>query len=605
MKGVVSKLSRTIIGVGLVAGILYGCASKGAITGGPVDAVPPTVFKTTPELNMLNFQGKEVEIIFDEPIKKPTYGKEIFISPLPDKRPKIIQSDNGKKIRIVFSDPLAPQTTYVFTLNSIQDNNAGVEMEVPYTLAFSTGDALDSMQISGQIYAPIVSKGTLGMMVMLFDADSVREDSFFQRRPYYISISDSSGKFSFSYLRRSPYKIYGVLDGDQSYTYNSLDEPIALAESPIVNFDDSLSDTDLKLYAFKPDTKPPLYKSSDWVNDSVWSVKFTERFFSDSISVFYVDTTGKPIDTLDTYTFLGGSEQELLIYAGKKTVSPRFLRITSLIDSLGNKEDTTLRLGGGKNRFLETPLLKAPAFDLENQRIRFYSSWPLDILDTLSIFVSDTVTTRGAKKTDSTFNGKSLVPKIPYVNRVSVPIQKAGFLGEILFKGKMTPGKPYLLHISGKYLGDPDTTYQYPIQLPVAEKFGTLAGTLKLRGYKGPIVAYLKKEKTTIRTIYDTTFAFTFLEPAGYQFEVVLDSDGNKTWTPGSLRPYKLPEKRVLQSVATAVRANWEVEEEEVPIDAEKPIPDRIRSSAKPTDKAGEKASQKKEQKPKQKKPGK
>ena len=110
----------------------------------------PTIEKTFPENQSLHFDGNEVKIVFSEAVRAPAFDKEIFISPLV-RRPKIIRSDNAKRIKIKFAEDLRPQTTYIITLTDIQDNQEGNKMEEAYILAFSTGDQLDSMAIKGEI----------------------------------------------------------------------------------------------------------------------------------------------------------------------------------------------------------------------------------------------------------------------------------------------------------------------------------------------------------------------------------------------------------------------------------------------------------------------
>ncbi|MEO1448284.1 MAG: Ig-like domain-containing protein, partial [Bacteroidota bacterium] len=110
---------RILILTGLALSV-WACAQPGTLTGGPRDEIPPTVQRTEPAAASLFFEGQSVKIVFSEPVRKPTFGKEIFISPLV-KRPKIIQSDSGKRIRIEFDEPLRPETTYLITLKEIKD----------------------------------------------------------------------------------------------------------------------------------------------------------------------------------------------------------------------------------------------------------------------------------------------------------------------------------------------------------------------------------------------------------------------------------------------------------------------------------------------------
>ena len=215
--------------------LLAACAQPISPTGGPRDETPPEVEKTFPESQALNFDGNEVRIIFSEAVRAPAFDKEIFISPLV-KRPKIIRSDNAKRIRIKFAEELRPQTTYIITLTDIQDNQEGNKMEEAFILAFSTGDQLDSMEIAGKILSPLIGQGEKEMMVLLFDADSIVNNDILRKRPAYVTKTNDRGEFEFKYLRNSPYKVFGLSDADKSNTYSQPTEKIALSEDSVITF---------------------------------------------------------------------------------------------------------------------------------------------------------------------------------------------------------------------------------------------------------------------------------------------------------------------------------------------------------------------------------
>ena len=66
---------------------------------------------------------------------------------------------------------------------------------------------------------------------------------------------------------------------------------------------------------------------------------------------------------------------------------------------------------------------------------------------------------------------------------------------------------------------------------------------------------------------FDTVFQFLYLEAGSYQVHVLLDQDGNHTWTPGSLNPYRLPERWVKGMETYTVRANWDFDEQVIELD--------------------------------------
>ena len=103
--------------------------------------------------------------------RPPTYGKDLFISPfLPE--PPII-SLAGKKVKVIFPEQLLDSTTYVLSFTEIKDENASNKMEA-FTLAFSTGPAIDSMEVKGKVEGiDWKGSGIADVTLLLFDADSV------------------------------------------------------------------------------------------------------------------------------------------------------------------------------------------------------------------------------------------------------------------------------------------------------------------------------------------------------------------------------------------------------------------------------------------------
>ena len=132
------------VAVGL---LLAACASIGSPEGGPRDYTPPQVVKMSPMANSVNFKGNKVEITFDEIINLKDQQKKVIISPAPKTQPQI--RTVGKKLTIEFRDELEENTTYVIDFsNAIEDNNESNQLD-GYTFAFSTGDEIDTLAVSG------------------------------------------------------------------------------------------------------------------------------------------------------------------------------------------------------------------------------------------------------------------------------------------------------------------------------------------------------------------------------------------------------------------------------------------------------------------------
>jgi len=564
-------IGTRLIWVLVLLWLVGGCANQISPTGGEADKIPPTITRTVPSDQSTNVETGKVKLYFDEAIKKPTYGTEILISPLPRVRPRLYMSDNGKRLKIKFNDDLNPNTTYVITAKEIADFYAGNTLESVYTFAFSTGDQLDSMKVRGQVQSPILGKGQEDMILMLFPADSIVDNDIFLKQPDYISQTDASGKFSFQNLRDIPYKIYGVVDNDQSASYSQLAEIIAIAEDPVITFDDTSTTTTVKLYSFLPDNQAPTFSDYLWFNDSILTLEISERFLIDSLSINMADSLQKGDRPVSTYTAIPNSENTLILKASYLLGERSHVKLAALVDSLGNREDTVFQLRPSREKKPENPLMIKPSYDLAVQEMTFYSSWPLKSSDTSFMILTDTVTYK-PQSSDTIPSLPAISDNIPYVNTIPYSLEINGFQGVISPANTPDPEMPYVLHIKGDVLGYEDTVFRYKLEWPDPAAYGIWSGVVTSDEYSGSYVLELFKDDKLVRTTYNSEFNYQFLAPGTYQVRVVLDEDSNRVWTPGSLDPYRLPEKKYLSPMQATVRANWSIEEDTIEVFTDIPI---------------------------------
>ena len=143
--------------------IIIGCATQVPPSGGPLDTTPPEIVKTYPENGTVNFKGNYVEVEFSEYVDKRSVQDAIYISPYI--QGEIQYKWSGRKLKLVFPEKLKDSTTYVITFGTeIKDLNAGNKMKESFTLAFSTGSAIDSGSIEGKIFS---NKGNFMVLMLI------------------------------------------------------------------------------------------------------------------------------------------------------------------------------------------------------------------------------------------------------------------------------------------------------------------------------------------------------------------------------------------------------------------------------------------------------
>ena len=126
-----------------------GCANIAPPTGGPRDTIAPRLLKINPPDSTLNFRAKEIVLNFDEFIDIKDAANNIIFTPTFNTPPKI--SANLRTIKIEFQEPLDTATTYVLSFgNAIVDVNESNALK-NFNYIFSTGKALDSLEIQGKV----------------------------------------------------------------------------------------------------------------------------------------------------------------------------------------------------------------------------------------------------------------------------------------------------------------------------------------------------------------------------------------------------------------------------------------------------------------------
>ena len=205
------------------------CANIGTPEGGPRDYTPPRVVKTSPANGAVNFKGNKVEITFDEIVQIKDQQSKVVVSPAQKEMPVI--RNNGRKVTVEFRDTLKPNTTYVvdFT-NAIEDNNEGNVLD-GYSFAFSTGESIDSLQVSGMA---LRASDLEPMQHILVGLHSNLSDTAFAQIPLErISRTNDRGQFTLRNLKPGRYHIFALNDADGDYRM-ARTEDMAFCDSVIV-----------------------------------------------------------------------------------------------------------------------------------------------------------------------------------------------------------------------------------------------------------------------------------------------------------------------------------------------------------------------------------
>lgn len=219
--------------MGVLAFLLAACASIGTPDGGRYDEEPPYVVKSHPDDNATGVTTKKIRISFNEYIKLENASEKVIISPA-QLEPANVRAD-GKQIRVDLYDSLKANTTYTIDFSdAVEDNNEGNPMG-NYTFSFSTGDVIDTMEVSGNVVAASNLEPVKGTLVGLLPCDSTWHDSLFRTIPLLrLGRTNGSGRFTIKGVKPGRYRCFALKDGDGNFCFSQKSEEIAFDTTVIV-----------------------------------------------------------------------------------------------------------------------------------------------------------------------------------------------------------------------------------------------------------------------------------------------------------------------------------------------------------------------------------
>lgn len=224
------RLISSLLGVTAMVATLWSCASQGHPDGGPLDETPPRFIASVPTEGAVNNSKSKITLQFDEFIKLEKPSEKVVVSPPQIQMPEI--KANGKKISINLLDSLKANTTYTIDFSdAIVDNNEGNPLG-NFAFTFSTGAAIDTMEVAGTVLDASNLEPVKGILVGLH---SNLADSAFTKLPFdRVARTDSRGRFNIRGVAPGKYRIFGLTDTDQNFAYTQKSEVLAFNDSLII-----------------------------------------------------------------------------------------------------------------------------------------------------------------------------------------------------------------------------------------------------------------------------------------------------------------------------------------------------------------------------------
>lgn len=598
---------------------IVSCARMGSPDGGWFDEEPPRVIGTSPTDKGTNVNSQKVRIFFNEFIKIDNPSEKVIVSP-PQMEPPEIKA-TGRAIFVELKDSLKPNTTYTIDFSdAITDNNEGNPLG-SYTYSFSTGEEIDTMEVSGYVLEAEDLEPVKGIAVGVYRSDA--PDSVFRTEPLLrITRTDSRGHFVIKGIAPGSYRAFALQDLDGNYAFSQKNEKIAFnhdifvpSSKPDTRYDTIWRDTlhierifaipythflpdDIVLRAFtEPQTERHLLKTerkdADRLNffftygDSLlpeikglnfdaskaFVVEANEK--RDTMTYWLRDTMLVNQDTLqielryrDTDT-LGNlvTRADTVEMIPKTSYAKRLKQQQKEFDDWKKAQEKLKKRGQPYDsvmppKFLEIKLKAAGQLDPDH-RIYIDSPTPFEKVDSSQIRLS--------MKVDTLWQ-----PVDFKLRQLSVRQLELGHEWQL--------GAEYSLEIDSAAISDiygiDCKAIKQTVKVKNEDAYTKLSFGLVGMNGQNAVVQLLNNSGNPVKQVVSTTgqVEFLYVEPGTYFLRMFVDENGNGRWDTGEYDADRQPEPVYFLHEAIECKAKWDVNKQWNP--TERPLylqkPDKI-----------------------------
>jgi hypothetical protein len=557
--------------------IAFGCAKVGMPSGGPKDKEIPVIVKSVPANGATGFRNKEIVVSFNEYVVLDKISEKFMVSPPMKKRPEI--SIRGKSIRIKFEDELRDSTTYTFYFqDAIRDLNEGNAIN-NYQFVFSTGPFIDSLSVTGNVYSALNLDPPENTLVLLYS--QLEDSSVVKQIPAYITRAEGNGAFRIDNVHPGTYRLYALVDADNSKNYNNRDEMFAFYNEPV-------QVTPAKNYLpVKKDTvKTTITKPADGKNPFIPPLtgEFPLTLFQAEKKLHYLTSSSRKQPYQLTYTLSLPPDTMKFEFSIPETSPERYF-----IEKSRNFDTITVWLTDSTiyNRQQIETIIRFPftdtlgITDLKTDTITMRYLAPraprTKVVKRISYKVSTGITSqvRPDKQIILTAPAPFMPPDTSKLvlfellkeDKIRHPFSLAKDTNNAcryFVNTNLKPGKNYLFitdsaafsSIYGEY--SDSAGIRFSVLTP--ESFGKLI--LDIKGYEGEkIIQLLDNSEKLIRQAYlknTGKLEFPLLEKGNYRIRAIFDINNDGKWTTGDFDIHRQPEPVSYYPEETEIPENWQ-----------------------------------------------
>ncbi len=327
-----------------------------------MDTAPPEVVSVSPQPNSTQVDlNSKIEITFSERMSNKPTEESIFISPFP-KEP-FDYKWKGRRIILSPPEPLVKSKTYVVTVGTGAQDLRRNHLSKSYTFAFSTGSALDSGTISGEVWtrqrdgstsfgfaqdkslttSAFETEAEVSVWAYLF-SDAVEADPQ-KDKPEYITQSDVEGKYVFRSLSIGEYRLFAVQDLNRDQVWDADREAIGVSTQDVELTLPDVSEDHVDFILALRDTTRPSLLNCQALNKNLVRLDFDERLREESVlnpGNFRIQSVAVSESLeVDEVFFTQSGAQNIFILTGQMIPEEKYgVEALNLEDESGNPLDT-------------------------------------------------------------------------------------------------------------------------------------------------------------------------------------------------------------------------------------------------------------------------
>ena len=541
--------------------IVFSCARKLPPPGGPEDKTAPEILYTSPENESIGVDlTPEIVIGFSERMDKKSLANAIFMAPPTEGALRIRWKKND--LILSFSDSLQIDRTYLVTIGSGAADEHRNKLINSHTLAFSTGESLDSGRIAGLVRSG--GKPFAGATVAAYYLSELDTIDVTSSQPQYFTQTGSDGSFELNYVSSGQYILFAFDDGNHNRRWTPPKEKIALPVAPIILDQGAITSLDNDMDLFARDTallkvKHALINQDLLIESELTGMALNHEaeqceirlIRSDMSDTVTIDRIFAMSDTVDSFV---GIMPELT------DVEELYLRIDKLTDIYGNEcniiDDSILLLypvGGDR----KPPDVKDVSSSdgahgvLTDRDITIHFTEPIMVVgDRAGLVLVDP---------DSMFMScgyEQLDPFTLQFRSDDTLRQATGYTGYL-----------DLAYISDRFgNAHSDSVYSFRVHTPNFDSLGSFSGTVvsaSMFRQTPPVIHFRHLPRGEWRKLdYDTEGRFHIdVIPGIYVFTGFYDRNGDGYLSPGTFSPFEYAEPVAVFGDTITVRSRFETED--------------------------------------------